>query len=140
VRRIEVAVAVIVRNDGRILITQRKADDSFAHLWEFPGGKCEPGESAEAALRREIREELAVDVTPTWAFARVVHQYLTTHVTLLPFECKLTDPIAVPRPLECQAMKWVTPNELPTHAFPSANAPLLRAVAARLSTHPARTG
>jgi mutator protein MutT len=119
---IDVAIAVICR-DGSVLICQRKADDRFGGLWEFPGGKCEPGETPAQAVQREVMEELGIEVHPDSALAPIEHHYPKLSVRLHPFLCHVIR--GEPRPLHCQAAIWIAPTRLSEYQFPAANAPLL---------------
>ena len=125
--RIEVVGAVVERA-GRILITRRREGTHLAGLWEFPGGKCEPGESLEEALRRELREELGVSVEVGDAVETIDWDYPEKRVRLAFFRCALQ---GEPRPLEGQEMAWVSPADLGRYEFPPADAALLTLLAAR---------
>ncbi|MSU59751.1 MAG: 8-oxo-dGTP diphosphatase MutT [Pedosphaera sp.] len=120
---IDVAAGLIFRN-GRLLITQRYADAHLGGLWEFPGGKREPGETFEHCLARELHEELGVDVTVGELFESVTHAYPEKTVALRFFLCRLNS--GEPQPLGCAAVKWVTLPELDTYKFPAADESLLR--------------
>ncbi len=124
---IEVAAALVFR-DGKLLITQRHPDAHLGGLWEFPGGKREAGESYEACLVRELREELGIEVRVGPRIAALTHNYPEKAVHLEFFHCQWT--AHEPQALECPAFKWVTREELGNHAFPAADAQLL----ARLGT------
>ena len=124
-KRIDVAVGIVVRA-GRILICQRRAAGAFGGYWEFPGGKCEPGESASQCIVRELTEELAIETRPTQALEIWEHDYPTLHVRLHPFLCELTE--GEPQPVECVQVKWVEPPRLIDYRFPEANEPLIRSV------------
>jgi mutator protein MutT len=121
-KSVEVSAALIFRA-GKILITQRHADAYLGGLWEFPGGKREPGESFEACLVREIREELGVEISVGNLFEEITHAYAEKNVHLKFFLCELL--AAKPRPLGCAAVKWVGKSELPDYEFPPADARLL---------------
>jgi mutator protein MutT len=121
-KQIDVAIAVVKR-DGRILICQRKPEDTFGGLWEFPGGKREPGESLEACLAREMMEELAIEIKIVRKLTAIEHQYPRSRITLHPFLCEHAG--GEPKLIECQQMKWVKAEELPGHQFPPANESLL---------------
>ena len=125
-RRIHAAVAVIERR-GRILICRRHRHDSFGGLWEFPGGKREAGESWEACLRRELREEIGVTVRRIQADGWMRHEFSDGVVRFKVFRCVIAK--GRPRPLAAQALKWVSSQELLQHEFPPAN----RGLIARLS-------
>ncbi len=116
-------VAGLVFRDGRLLITQRRAGDHLGGLWEFPGGKLEPGESAAEGLRRELREELGIDAQVGERLGLVEHRYPERNVRLEFFRCTLLR--GEPQPLGCQATAWVTAAELERFAFPAADAQLL---------------
>ncbi|HEX7652851.1 MAG TPA: 8-oxo-dGTP diphosphatase MutT [Verrucomicrobiae bacterium] len=121
-RLIEVSAALIFRG-GRLLITQRPAGTHLAGLWEFPGGKREPGETFEACLVREIQEELGVTIQVGPLFEEVIHDYPEKSVHLKFFLCTL--PAGEPQPLECAAVEWIQPPGLDSHDFPAADAHLL---------------
>jgi 8-oxo-dGTP diphosphatase len=119
---IAVAAGLIFRA-GRLLITRRPEGSHLAGLWEFPGGKLEPGETWEAALSRELHEELGVTVSVGRQFTEVCHAYPGKTVRLRFFVCTLEQ--GEPRPLGCAAVSWVTATELPRYAFPPADEQLL---------------
>jgi mutator protein MutT len=118
---IEVVAGVIVR-DGKILIARRRAGVHLAGLWEFPGGKPEPGESLEEALRREIEEELAASATVGEKIETIDWSYPDRRVRLHFFRCGLR---GEPRALEGQEMAWVAPDDLGRYEFPAADAALI---------------
>ena len=120
--RIDVAIGIILRGE-RILICQRKTAGAFAGLWEFPGGKCQPGESPETCLIRELHEELAIAAQPLRALQVIEHDYPSIHVRLHPFICHCDEN---PHPIECQRVEWVAPQQLREYSFPEANEPLLQ--------------
>lgn len=118
------AVALIDR-DGRILLAQRPEGKSMAGLWEFPGGKVEPGESPETALVRELHEELGIE---TWnsclaplTFAS--HAYADFHLLMPLFACRKWD--GHPHPREGQNLTWAKVDELRNYPMPPADLPLL---------------
>jgi 8-oxo-dGTP diphosphatase len=119
----EVAAGLVFRC-GRLLITQRRPQDHLGGLWEFPGGKREPGESYEGCLHRELEEELGVQVADLALIGEVTHAYPEKNVHIQFFACKLVE--GEPAPLGCSALKWVTPAELTQHTFPAADAQLLQ--------------
>ena len=107
-----VAAVALVDADGRVLIAQRPAGKSMAGLWEFPGGKVDPGETPEQALVRELHEELGIE-TATSCLAPIAfasHGYETFHLLMPVFACRKWN--GLPRPREGQALKWVMPGEL----------------------------
>ncbi|HEY2382680.1 MAG TPA: 8-oxo-dGTP diphosphatase MutT [Terriglobia bacterium] len=117
-------VAAIIRRDEKILITQRQGHVHLGGLWEFPGGKVEAGESYEAALEREIREELGVDIAVGREFFTVEHAYPAKSVRLHFFDCSILG--GEPQALDVADMRWVKPSELSQFEFPPADAELIR--------------
>lgn len=122
---IQVAAALIVR-EGRYLITQRRADIHLGGLWEFPGGKREPGESLEDCLRRELREELGIEIVQPVLFRVIRHDYPEKSVELHFFRCAILS--GLPRPLGCEDLRWVAPEELDRFPLPPADQPLVEAL------------
>jgi len=122
-KSIEVSAALLFR-DGRLLITQRLSNSHLGGLWEFPGGKREPGETSEQCLVREIREELGVEISVGGLFSEISHTYPEKFVRLKFFSCKLLS--GEPQPLGCAAFKWVGQSELDGYAFPAADAQLIQ--------------
>jgi mutator protein MutT len=122
--------AGLIFHDGRLLITQRRPQDHLGGLWEFPGGKREPGETFEQCLARELREELGVEVEVGALLEEITHHYPDKSVHLRFHRCRLQS--GDPRPLGCHALVWVTAAELAGYAFPAADARLLD----RLRTSP----
>ena len=120
-----VAAVALVDVDGRVLIAQRPAGKSMAGLWEFPGGKVDPGETPEQALVRELQEELGIE-TATSCLAPIAfasHGYEKFHLLMPVFACRKWT--GVPRPREGQALKWVMPGELGRFPMPPADLPLV---------------
>jgi len=119
-----VAVA-LVDVDGRVLIAQRPEGKSLAGLWEFPGGKVDPGETPEAALIRELREELGIDTAASClaplTFAS--HRYEAFHLLMPLYACRRWTGTVTAR--EGQALAWVRPVRLADYAMPPADAPLV---------------
>lgn len=115
--------AGLVFHDGKLLITQRKAGSHLEGLWEFPGGKREANESFGDCLRRELREELEIEVEPQEEIEDLTHAYPGKTVRLKFFVCALLD--GEPKPVGCAAARWVTREELRDYEFPAADARLL---------------
>jgi A/G-specific adenine glycosylase len=116
--RHHIAVGV-VRKDGRILITRRKEEGLLGGLWEFPGGKVEPGETAEEACRREIAEEVNLSVEVTDVFARVDHAYTHFRVSVDVFDCEYrTGDVELNGPTD---FRWILLEEAEQYAFPAVN-------------------
>lgn len=108
-------VAALIWEDDRFLIGQRPEHKARGLLWEFVGGKTEPGESKEQALIRECREELDVEIQVGDVFLEVTHEYtdLTVHLTL--FHASIVR--GIPQKLEHQDLRWITPQEIENYAF-----------------------
>ena len=126
---IEVAAALIFDSD-RLLIAQRPPGVHLEGLWEFPGGKREPGETYEACLLREIREELGCEVLVGPMLHEAEHAYPEKCVRIRFFQCQLVS--GVPEPLECAALRWVSPDSLGQFQFPEADQALIE----QLKMHP----
>jgi len=119
-----VVAAVIEREDRRLLIGQRRKDDSSPLKWEFPGGKVREGEAAEAALARELHEELGVTLTRCVEIGRVRHQYAASPEVLeIRFFAAKAE--AEARPLCFEQIAWVLPKELGDYDFLAANRELV---------------
>jgi mutator protein MutT len=123
--RIDAPIAIVVR-DQLVLITQRKADDTLGGYWEFPGGKCELGETLEQCLARELREEIDIIADPTHRLETIEHDYPTALVRLHPFVCLHVE--GEPKLIECQDARWIEPTALRDYQFPPANERLIEAV------------
>ncbi|MCH8467041.1 MAG: 8-oxo-dGTP diphosphatase MutT [Roseinatronobacter sp.] len=120
-----VAAVALVDADGRVLLAQRPEGKSMAGLWEFPGGKIEQGETPEAALIRELQEELGID---TWAsclapLSFASHAYADFHLLMPLFICRKWQ--GQPQSREGQALKWVRPDDLRNYPMPAADLPLI---------------
>ena len=120
-----VAAVALVDIDGRVLLQQRPEGKSMAGLWEFPGGKIEAGESPEACLIRELKEELAIDVTEACLapFTFASHGYADFHLLMPLFLCRRWDGVVTAR--EGQALKWLRPNNIGELPMPPADRPLV---------------
>jgi mutator protein MutT len=121
-KQIDVSAALIF-NNGKLLITQRHATVHLGGLWEFPGGKREAGETFEACLLREIREELGIEISAGKLFEEITHAYTEKTVHLKFFICELLS--GEPQTLGCAAFKWIGKSELSDFEFPAADAQLL---------------
>ncbi|WP_395016689.1 (deoxy)nucleoside triphosphate pyrophosphohydrolase [Dongia sp.] len=119
-----VAVA-LVDVDGRVLLAQRPEGKAMAGLWEFPGGKIHPGESPEAALIRELKEEIDIDVTEACLapFTFASHRYEKFHLLMPLYVCRRWK--GVMRPREGQTLAWVRPLKLGDYPMPPADKPLI---------------
>lgn len=122
-RAIDVSAALVFRN-GRLLIAQRPPGGHLAGLWEFPGGKVEPGETWEQCLRRELIEELDVETFVGPLYQEILHEYPGKTVRLRFFTCRIPSG-AEPQPLGCADLRWISREELGAFEFPPADAALL---------------
>lgn len=122
-------VAALIWNNDEFMICQRPAHKARSLLWEFVGGKVEPGETKEQALIRECKEELAVTLSVDEVFMDVVHEYpdITVHLTL--FNASIADGIL--QKLEHNDIKWITPAEIPNYNFCPADEEILKEIIMR---------
>jgi 8-oxo-dGTP diphosphatase len=120
---IDVAAGLVFRQ-GRLLIAQRRPQDHLGGLWEFPGGKREPTETFEDCLRRELREELGIEIEVGALLETITHQYPGKAVHLRFFRCLWRQ--NEPQALGCQAFAWVASHQLAGYTFPPADAQILR--------------
>jgi 8-oxo-dGTP diphosphatase len=124
-RLLLVVACALVDRDGRVLISQRPEGKQLAGLWEFPGGKVEPGETPEECLIRELREEIGIE-TKAACLAPLTfasHDYDDFHLLMPLYVCRRFEGIAHPR--EGQTLKWVRPRDLRAYPMPPADAPLI---------------
>ncbi|AEH86128.1 NTP pyrophosphohydrolase [Mesorhizobium sp. LNHC221B00] len=124
-RLLLVAACALVDADGRVLLAQRPPGKQLAGLWEFPGGKVEPGETPEQCLIRELQEEIGIETEiPCLApLTFASHSYDDFHLLMPLFICRRFRGIAQPR--EGQALKWVRPKQMRDYPMPPADAPLI---------------
>ncbi|MBL8790339.1 MAG: 8-oxo-dGTP diphosphatase MutT [Rhizobiales bacterium] len=124
-RLVLVAAVALIDADGRVLLSQRPEGKSLAGLWEFPGGKIEAGERPEAALIRELKEELGIDVAESClaplTFAS--HAYSDFHLLMPLYVCRRWK--GQVQAMEGQALKWVRARDMRNHAMPPADLPLI---------------
>jgi 8-oxo-dGTP diphosphatase len=124
-KRIDVAIAIVLR-EGKVLITRRKEGGVLGGLWEFPGGKCEGGETVHQCLQRELWEELELQVRPTVTLGTINHSYAQFEVCLHPFICLID--AGKPKLIAAAEARWVEPVQLREYEFPPANAVLIEEV------------
>jgi A/G-specific adenine glycosylase len=130
----QVAAAVTVHADGRLLVAQRNAGDMLGGLWEFPGGRREGDETLPECLVREMQEELDVEVAVGESLVVIKHAYTHFHITLTAFLCRLI--AGEPRCLDCAAFRWVSPVELDGLPMSVVDRKVARALQARLKAGP----
>ena len=115
-------MAAVIERGGRFLVTRRFEGTHLPGYWEFPGGKCNPGETHEACLARELREELGIDARIGAEIVTIEHAYPERTVRLHFYRCEIAGD---PRPLLNQEMRWVSRNEMRTLPFPEADRKLI---------------
>jgi 8-oxo-dGTP diphosphatase len=128
-----VVTAAVIERDGAWLVTRRQAGVHLEGYWEFPGGKCDPGETLDACLARELREELDVDARIGEEMLTTMHTYQERRVELHFFRCELH---GEPRPMLGQEMRWVRREELQALEFPPADAELLEGLSGPMARRP----
>ena len=121
-----IGVGVIWNNQQQILIARRLPGGAMGGLWEFPGGKLEPGETVEECIKREIWEELGIVVEVGKHLITIKHDYSHLRVTLTVHHCQHL--LGVPQPIECEEIKWVTLDEIDHYTFPQANRQIITAL------------
>lgn len=123
-----IGVAVIRNDQGQILIDRRRQDGLLGGLWEFPGGKIEPGETIEECIAREIQEELGIEIEVGDRLITVNHAYTHFRVTLNVHHCRHVS--GEPQPIECDEVRWVSLDEIDQYPFPKANVDIIEALKA----------
>ncbi|BBD53064.1 MULTISPECIES: 8-oxo-dGTP diphosphatase MutT [Planktothrix] len=121
-----IGVGVIWNHQKQILIDKRPAKDLLGGLWEFPGGKLEAGETLEDCIKREIQEELAIEIEVEDHLITIEHTYTDFKVTLNVYHCRYLG--GEPQPLECDEIRWVTLDEINQFPFPKANEKIIAAL------------
>lgn len=119
-------VAALIWRENKFMICQRPAHKARGLLWEFVGGKVDPGETMEEALIRECREELAIDVSVEDIFTQVIHEYPDIHIRLTLFHCTIAG--GEPELLEHNDLKWIHPSQIPEYAFCPADKDILKLI------------
>ncbi|XGV98889.1 MAG: A/G-specific adenine glycosylase [Leptolyngbya sp. BL-A-14] len=123
-----IGVAVIWNEQGHILIDRRRQEGLLGGLWEFPGGKVEPGETIEDCIKREIREELGIEIAVGDRLIVVDHAYSHFRVTLNVHHCQYVS--GEPQAIECDEVRWVTLADIDQYPFPKANVQIINALKA----------
>ncbi|MBD2306674.1 8-oxo-dGTP diphosphatase MutT [Chroococcidiopsis sp. FACHB-1243] len=121
-----IGVGVLWNAQQQILIDRRRPEGAMGGLWEFPGGKLEPGETVEECIRRELMEELGVEVDVGDRLITIEHDYSHLRVTLAVHHCHYLS--GVPQPIECAEIRWVTLDEIEQYNFPAANVQIIAAI------------
>ncbi|BAQ60039.1 mutator mutT protein [Geminocystis sp. NIES-3708] len=122
----KIGIAVIINDKQEILIDKRLPTGLMANLWEFPGGKIEKGETPQDCIKREIKEELGVDIIINHHLLDITHRYSEFIVTLSVYICEIIT--GKPKTLECAEIRWVTVSQLDDFEFPSANQEIILAL------------
>lgn len=123
-RSIRVVAALLQRDDGKVLITQRRPQAFMPLKWEFPGGKVENGETDQVALQRELKEELDIEVEVGEHFMGLLHQYPDFTIDFQVYQCRLVS--GEPRRIAVHNYRWVSTNELDSFDFPPADQPTVQ--------------
>jgi len=121
-----VVAAAILQREEKILLTRRKLEAHQGGLWEFPGGKREVGESLEQCLRRELKEEIDIEICDIRPFFALHHCYPEKEVELNVFTCSIHQ--GEPKAIECIEIAWVHRHELSSYGFPAANQPVVKKI------------
>ncbi|MEW6374290.1 MAG: 8-oxo-dGTP diphosphatase MutT [Thermodesulfobacteriota bacterium] len=119
-----IVTAGVIIEQRKVLVTQRKENSSHGLLWEFPGGKVEEGEEPRKALRRELKEELGIEVEVGKIFEAVFYSYPDYPILLLAYHCRVEK--GIPKPVGCQDLRWIEFRELERLAMPPADDPIRR--------------
>lgn len=120
-------VCALIERAGRVLLARRPVHKHLALKWEFPGGKVDGGETPEAALHREIKEELGCTIVLGRPLPRFIHIYDHTTIEMIPFVCRLAPGSPKPHPTEHVAIAWARPAELDTYDLAAADLPVVQA-------------
>ena len=129
----ECSACVILDDQDRVLIAQRKKGDSFGGYWEFPGGKRQAGETLEACGIREVREELDVEIAPDFLMKVIRNPYPNMELSLNFFMCHFKS--GTPKKRGCDDVRWVRISELKSYRFPPANEPIIEILLKNPSSH-----
>ncbi|MEM7554472.1 MAG: 8-oxo-dGTP diphosphatase MutT [Cyanobacteria bacterium P01_A01_bin.84] len=118
-----IGVAVIRNEQGQILIDRRLQEGEMGGLWEFPGGKIEANETIEECIKREIKEEIGINIEIGEYLTTIDYTYTTLRVTLIVHNCRYVS--GIPTAIECDEIHWVRVDELKNYTFPEANAQII---------------
>jgi mutator protein MutT len=121
-----IGVGVLWNAQRQILIDRRRPEGAMGGLWEFPGGKLEAGETVEECIKRELMEELGIEVEVGDRLITIEHDYSHLRVTLTVHHCHYLS--GVPQPIECEEIRWVTLDEIERYHFPAANVQIIAAI------------
>ena len=121
-----IGVAVIWNQEGKILIDKRRPGGVFGGLWEFPGGKKEPNETIQDCIKREVLEELGIEIVVEEHLITVEHTYTQVKITLDVYNCRYLQ--GTPQTIECDEFRWVTLDEIDSFTFPKANEQIISAI------------
>lgn len=122
----QIGIAVIWNQSGQILIDRRKASGTMGGLWEFPGGKVEAGETIAECIVREIREELAIEISVGAHLISIDHTYPNFQLAAIVHHCQHLS--GIPQPIESEEVRWVKASDLNNYQFPAANVAIIRAI------------
>ncbi|WP_309739977.1 8-oxo-dGTP diphosphatase MutT [Chamaesiphon sp. OTE_20_metabat_361] len=122
----KIGAGVIWSPSGQVLIDKRKAEGTMGGLWEFPGGKIEPGETVPECIVREIREELAIEISVGKHLISIEHTYPTFQITLIAHHCQHIS--GIPQPIESDEVRWINVEDLHRYQFPAANLAIIAAI------------
>ena len=125
--RIAVAVGVVIKQEGKILIAKRQSHQHQGDCWEFPGGKVEPNESIYQAIKRELNEEVGIDVLQSEPWLEIQHDYHDKAVCLIVHKITSFSGMALGK--EGQQIRWIFPQELQKYRWPDANSEIVKALA-----------
>ena len=128
-RQTHVAAGILLDSAGRVLVTERTGDHSFAGLWEFPGGKIEDGEESVSALSRELGEELGIEIVDQSLFMQIEHEYPDRSVSIDFYLIRHWR--NTPEGRDGQALMWILPEELAEDLLLPADAPVIKALRQR---------
>lgn len=119
-----IGVAVIFNQQGDILIDRRLKTGVMGGMWEFPGGKIESGETVVACIKREIQEELGIEIEVGERLITIDHTYQEFSLTLIVHKCRYLS--GIPQPIECEEVRWVKKEQLDSFTFPQANIEIIK--------------